>query len=310
VVESRGFSDVVVVTVLERGVRRLEHARALDGPAGAVVKAINRWLPAGRVKDALSGTDLGHPLHPLLVTVPIGTWVSAGALDVLGGRSARPAATKLVGLGVLAAVPATLTGASDWADTLGGERRVGAVHAVSNYAAIAAYLASWTARRRGRHRVGVGLSAAGAGLLGVSGWLGGHLTYAAGVGVDTTAFSTLPSEWTDAAPESALDGREMVAVLVGTVSVLLVKRAGSVVALNNRCTHRGAPLGDGSLGDGCVECPWHGSRFGAADGRVVRGPATRPQQVYEARVRDGRIEVRQPDEQRTLRTNPVASGND
>ncbi|MFD9661486.1 Rieske 2Fe-2S domain-containing protein [Rhodococcus sp. NPDC059968] len=207
-------------------------------------------------------------------------------------------------------MPATLTGASDWTDTLGAERRIGAVHAVSNYAAIAAYLASWTARRRGRHGVGIGLSAAGAGLLGVSGWLGGHLSYAAGVGVDTTAFSTLPSDWTDAAPETALTGKEMVAVLVGTVSVLLVNRSGTVVALSNRCTHRGAPLNDGSFHDGCIECPWHGSRFRVADGQVLRGPATRPQQVYETRVRDGRIQVRQQDEQRTLRTNPVASGND
>ncbi|MFF2115471.1 Rieske 2Fe-2S domain-containing protein [Rhodococcus koreensis] len=289
--------------------RLVEHAETLDRPAGAVVTAINKWLPAGRIEDALSGTDLGHPLHPLLVTVPIGAWVSAGFLDALGGRGARPAATKLVGLGALAAVPATLTGASDWADTLGAERRVGAVHAVSNYAAVAAYVASWVARRRGRHGVGIGLSALGAGLLGVSGWLGGHLSYAAGVGVDTTAFSTLPPDWTDVAPETVLTGKEMAAVLVGTVSVLLVKRSGTVVALSNRCTHRGAPLHDGSLDDGCIECPWHGSRFGVADGRVVRGPATRPQQVYEARVRDGRIQVRQPDEQRTLRTNPVASGN-
>ncbi|MDF3312979.1 Rieske 2Fe-2S domain-containing protein [Rhodococcus sp. T2V] len=297
------------MNVLERGVRLVEHAETLDRPAGAVVTAINKWLPAGRIKDALSGTDLGHPLHPLLVTVPIGAWVSAGFLDALGGTGARPAATKLVGLGALAAVPATLTGASDWADTLGAERRVGAVHAASNYAAIAAYVASWAARRRGRRGVGIGLSAVGAGLLGVSGWLGGHLSYAAGVGVDTTAFSTLPSDWTDVAPETVLTGKEMAAVLVGTVSVLLVKQSGTVVALSNRCTHRGAPLHDGALDDGCIECPWHGSRFGVADGRVVRGPATRPQQVYEARVRDGRIQVRQPDEQRTLRTNPVASGN-
>jgi nitrite reductase/ring-hydroxylating ferredoxin subunit len=215
-----------------------------------------------------------------------------------------------VGVGAIAAVPATLTGASDWADTLGAERRIGAIHAAANYAAIVVYLASWTARRRGRHGVGVGLSAAGAGLIGVSGWLGGHLSYAAGVGVDTTAFSTLPSDWTDAAPETVLTGREMVAVLVGTVSVLLVNGPDAIVALNNRCTHRGAPLHDGLLHEGCIECPWHGSRFRVGDGRVVRGPATRPQQVFEARVRHGRIEVRQPDEQRTLRTNPVASGND
>lgn len=80
------------VNLLERNVRRLEHARTVDRLADAVVDAINKWLPAGRVKDALSGTDLGHPLHPILVTVPIGAWVSAGFLDALGGHSARPAA--------------------------------------------------------------------------------------------------------------------------------------------------------------------------------------------------------------------------
>ncbi|MFC9554018.1 Rieske 2Fe-2S domain-containing protein [Rhodococcus sp. NPDC056960] len=66
-------------------------------------------------------------------------------------------------------------------------------------------------------------------------------------------------------------GRGMVSVLVGTVSVLLVNRPAGVVALSNRCTHRGAPLGEGSLQDGCLECPWHGSRLGVADGRVGEG---------------------------------------
>ncbi|MDF3312784.1 Rieske 2Fe-2S domain-containing protein [Rhodococcus sp. T2V] len=130
------------------------------------------------------------------------------------------------------------------------------------------------------------------------------------VGVDTTSFSTLPSEWTDAAPEAALDGTNMVAVLVGNVSPLSVKCPDPVVVLRNRCTYRGTPLGDGTLGAGCVEGPWHGGRFGVAGGRAMRGPATRPQQMHEARVRDGRIEVRQPNKQRTWRTNPVASGND
>ena len=52
-------------------------------------------------KDALSGTWLGHPLHPLLTDLPIGFWTSAFTLDLLGGKSTRRAATQLVAWGVL-----------------------------------------------------------------------------------------------------------------------------------------------------------------------------------------------------------------
>jgi nitrite reductase/ring-hydroxylating ferredoxin subunit len=74
--------------------------------------------------------------------------------------------------------------------------------------------------------------------------------------------------------------------------VLLVRSGGTIHALAGRCTHRGGPLADGELVDGCVECPWHGSRFALEDGSVERGPAAFPQPLYETRVRDGRVEVR------------------
>ncbi len=63
-------------------------------------------------------------------------------------------------------------------------------------------------------------------------------------------------------------------------------------ALANRCSHRGGPLANGELSDGCVTCPWHGSTFRLADGKVVRGPAASSQPVWEARVTDGKVEVR------------------
>ena len=82
--------------------------------------------------------------------------------------------------------------------------------------------------------------------------------------------------------------------------------AGTVVVMADRCSHRGGPLHEGDLEDGCVVCPWHDSAF-ALDGSVVRGPATRPQQTYEVEVRTGEIFVRCADEPRTLRTNPVGA---
>jgi nitrite reductase/ring-hydroxylating ferredoxin subunit len=58
------------------------------------------------------------------------------------------------------------------------------------------------------------------------------------------------------------------------------------------CTHRGAPLADGKIEDGCVRCPWHGSRFDLADGAVVEGPATFPLAHFETKRSKGGIAVR------------------
>ena len=142
-------------------------------------------------------------------------------------------------------------------------------------------------------------------MLAAGGWLGGHLTYALGVGVDTTAFESGPDEWTAIGHLADLTVDQPAAVTTdGGVQLLVVRRAGDhVEVLEDRCTHRGGPLSDGELsGDGnCITCPWHGSTFRVATGEVVKGPATRPQPAYEARVVDGAVEVKR-DEVRSLRS--------
>ena len=87
---------------------------------------------AGPVKDALSGTWLGHALHPLLTDLPIGTWTSAVLLDWLGGDAvARPAADRLIALGIAFTAPAVATGWTEWADSEVGRRRACAASASS-----------------------------------------------------------------------------------------------------------------------------------------------------------------------------------
>jgi len=292
------------ISVLDQTVDRIEKAAWLDRIADASQAVLHAVFRPGLAKDVASGTPVGHPVHPLLVTVPIGSWVAASYLDLAGGRRSRKAARRLVGFGIATAVPAAITGASDWSDTSGAERRVGLVHAAANYTALSLYCASWLARRRRQHATGVALAAAGATVLTVSGWLGGHLSYALGVGVDTTAFQQLPTDWTDVAAESAATIEPRV-VDAGGVPVLLMRYDDQLVALDDRCTHRGGPLHEGSIEAGCVVCPWHGSRFRLSDGSVARGPATRPVPAFEVRVAGGRVQVRAVEQQRTLRTNPV-----
>jgi nitrite reductase/ring-hydroxylating ferredoxin subunit/uncharacterized membrane protein len=282
---------------LHRLAERAGALEQLDGGAEWVSEAVRGALGPGPLKDVLSGTWLGHALHPLLSDVPIGTWTSATLLDLFGGAGTEKAADRLIGVGVAAALPTAASGFSDWADTTltsAPVRRIGMVHAAANTAALALYGLSWVARKRGRRGSGVALGLAGAGALAVGGHLGGHLSYSRGVGVDQTAFEYGPEDWTRALADAALGEGEAKTVDVADVTVMVTRRDGRVYALRDRCSHRGGPLHEGTLEDGCVVCPWHASAFRLEDGSVERGPAVAPQPTYDVRVRDGSIEVRVP----------------
>lgn len=294
---------------LENVIGRVERAEVLDAPANAVADIVGKYLKPGLIKDVLSGTGTGHPAHPILILLPLGSWASAFFLDLVGSKDegTAVAARRLIVIGNLAALPTALTGLSDWADTQGAERRVGLVHAGLNVTALGLFTASAVARQTHARRVGVLTAALGMGLVSVSGWLGGHLAYARGVGTDTTAFEVAPSNWTDVAAVEDVTDKPM-RVDAGGVAVLLVRHAGELRAMSDRCTHRGGPLHEGTIEDGCVECPWHGSRFRLTDGQIARGPATRPQRAFEVRILDGRVEVRPAPDPGSLRTEPVTAG--
>lgn len=276
---------------------RLEQAEALDPLTAAVEKSVLAVLPPGRVKDVLHGTWLGHPVHPILVAVPIGLWSGTSLLDLLGRE--RSAARTLVGAGVLTALPTALTGYADWSE-LGlfqRPKRVGLVHSAANALTTVLYAASWLARRRGDEARGRALAVAGLGGLAVSGYLGGHLAYSEGVGVNRNADSPPePTDWTDAAASDDVPEGALHRVEVGGTPVVLTRRDGGLYGLEATCSHYGAPLEDGELhgtdGAACLVCPWHGSTFRLRNGAVARGPATSPQRAFDVREAGGRLQVR------------------
>ena len=69
--------------------------------------------------------------------------------------------------------------------------------------------------------------------------------------------------------------------------VLAVTGAGGWTGIAGRCSHRGGPLDEGTIRNGCVECPWHHSVFRLDDGSVVTGPATAPQPTYDVKADAG-----------------------
>jgi uncharacterized membrane protein len=159
-------------------VHRIEASEGLDRPAEVVEKVANAVAPAGPVHDALTGTWLGHALHPLMTDFPLGMWLSASLLDFVGGKASRTASRRLVGLGVLAAVPTAATGLAEWLHVDRASRRVGVVHANSNSLGLVLYTASYLARRRGHHFRGVALAVGGGMAASFGGYLGGHLSIA------------------------------------------------------------------------------------------------------------------------------------
>jgi len=285
-------SSMTVTSQVVRLVKRIERLDALDQVAKPLQQLVSRCVSPRVVRNALSGTNIGHPLHPMLTDLPIGMWSAAAALDAMGGRRAQPAADLLVGAGIAAAVPTALSGLNDWSDTYGPDTRVGLLHASSNTAALLLYVASLATRMRGRRGAARALGFAGFGGLVAGGYLGGYLSFVKGVNVNRTAFEDRPPDWTRVAADADLADGVALKATAGSASIMLYRKDGRLRALANTCTHMGGPLDEGTFSDGCVTCPWHGSTFRLDDGTIVRGPASTPQPTYDVRVVDGQIEVR------------------
>jgi uncharacterized membrane protein len=164
-------------------VRTVEADDALDRHADTLERS-TRPLATGGLGAMLRGDTIGHALHPAMTDLPLGCWTSASVLDLVGGRAARPAARRLVALGLLGSLPTAMTGLAEF-HTIRDERarRVATVHAGGNAVVMLLQLLSWRARRADHHLRGTGWSLAGGAASLVTGYLGGHLLSALGEGI-------------------------------------------------------------------------------------------------------------------------------
>ena len=278
---------------------RLADVSSYDKAIEPARKAVLTALPSA-LKDVLHGTWLGHPLHPVLVQVPVGSWLSAGVLDAVPRM--RPAATLLIGTGLAAAVPAAAAGAADWAEQESGVRRLGALHAVLNGVAMGLYAGSLVARTKGRGGLGRALSYSGLGLATASASIGGHMSYsqASGASHAATASRALTLDWIDLGPlDDFPEGRPVLRTGSGgsaDVPLAAVRRGARVDVFIGSCSHRGGPLQEGRIeevrGSTCLVCPWHDSAFDLDNGEPRRGPAANPQEKLEVRMEAGRVQAR------------------
>ena len=277
---------------------RVAENPAIDQVAEPLSQAVRgAYEAAGPVgqgaKNALHGVWLGHPLHPVFTDIPIGAWTTALALDVAsnGDVGMRRAATFAMGVGLTGALGAAVTGLTDWSETGGQSRRAGLIHGVLNLTATALVATAFALRKRDSHEGGRKCAWAGYAIALGAAYLGGDLVYRQRIGV-THADGEFPEEFTPILASAALADNSMVRARAGNADVLLVRQRGRVCALAHACAHLGGPLSEGTLKDGSVVCPWHGSEFALEDGRVLNGPATHNQPCLVARERDGQIEVK------------------
>ena len=269
---------------------------AQDGWARPLGDFNHRWLnalfrPIRPIKDFLNGTWLGHPIHSAVTDIPIGALLLTIVLDIAGQTGAADIALIVTILFMLAAA---VTGAADYTDTDGTARARATLHSTLMVVALLLLLVSLAIRAGAPadRTVPIALSLIGFLIVTAGAYVGGDVVYVFGNMVSRHAFRGAGTKWIkldtgDVTDLATLTEATPTKAKAGINDLVLVRVADSIHVLHAVCSHAGGPLAQGTFKDGCVECPWHGSRFRVTDGHVRRGPALYDQPAYEIRAADG-----------------------
>jgi uncharacterized membrane protein len=131
----------------------------------------------------------GHPIHPMLVAIPIGLWIFSLVCDLVYSFGSRNEEWRLVALYTLAggiggALLAALPGFIDMLSLPFPVKRTALIHMAINLTVVALYAVNlWLRLQDAGHGTVLTLSIVGIGLLVISGWLGGKMVYEEGVAV-------------------------------------------------------------------------------------------------------------------------------
>lgn len=272
------------------------------------------------IRNLLEGKPVRSPLHPAAVHVPIALFPLSLLLD-LGSHVCpanelyfvRGAYLVLLG-GIAGAVVAAVPGLADYTGIRADHpaKKTATLHLLLNLVAVALFAASAWWRRDALDHMATGwgpilLSLVALAVLGYSGYLGGHLVYADGIGVGRhrrktrTPAATLHVRSSASGPQrvaiaraDALRHGETLRVEVNGVVIAVARFGSRYHAFQEFCTHRFGPLSEGKLTDCEVTCPWHNSRFDVRTGKVLSGPATIELRTFPIEVRDGQLWIEPP----------------
>jgi uncharacterized membrane protein/nitrite reductase/ring-hydroxylating ferredoxin subunit len=266
------------------------------------------------LKNLLQGKPLGHPLHPILVHLPIGLFLLSLIFDVAGkfcGSGERAEAFVVpayytMSVGIFFALVAAIPGIADYTSIRRDHpaRRTATWHMILNVIVVVLYIVNLAIRSR-THDPFAGsvanmpfvLSIIAIVLLSASGYLGGKMVYGDGVGVGRhrrkkgrTPRETIVTDGT--LSQSDLGEGDSLRLDINGTIVAVAKVDGQIYAFQEFCTHRFGPLSEGSFDGTTVRCPWHGSCFDMRSGKVVEGPAKTDIRAFEVVARDGQVRIR------------------
>ncbi len=147
-----------------------------------------------------------HPVHPMLVTFPIGLWIFSLVSDIIARAGGDPVwntvAWYSMGGGIVGAIAAALPGFIDLVSMKASPaKRIGIAHAILNVFALIVFVVDFLVRAStGPGTLPFILSILGVGIITVSGWLGGSMVYMHRVAVEPPgAREELPEQWRKAA---------------------------------------------------------------------------------------------------------------
>jgi uncharacterized membrane protein/nitrite reductase/ring-hydroxylating ferredoxin subunit len=272
------------------------------------------------LKDFLEGKPLRHPLHPMLVHLPIGLFILSLLLDLASfvfrstPNLVRDSFYSML-LGIITALIAAVPGFVDYTDIRSDHpgKRTATTHLTLNLIVVGLYGINLGIRSSSLNEFQTPLgplilSLIGIVLLSASGYLGGRLVYDEGIGVGrhkrrtpipTSTLHLTTYEKGDVVfvpvPEAErLGEKETLRVEIDGQVIVIAKIDNNVYAFQEFCTHRFGPLSEGCIEGFNVQCPWHNSCFDVRTGQVTNGPAKVNLKTFEVETRDGKICIGMP----------------
>ena len=251
--------------------------------------ALFRAMPA--IRDLLNGRWLGHPLHAAVTDIPIGLLAGVVILDVLGQPTAADIA--LVGTIIFMAISAVV-GLADYSETEGRALTRATLHASLMTVGLVVLIISALLRSGAPvdRTAPILLSIVGLLIITAGAFVGGDVAYVFGNMVSRHAFRGAGTKWVrletgDVTDLATLPEATPTKMKAGSNDLVVVRIGDTLHAMHNVCAHAGGPLNEGRLVDGCIECPWHFSRYRLTDGLAVQGPTVYDQPSYEIRGAEG-----------------------
>ena len=267
-----------------------------DGWARPLGEFNRRWAkalfrPIHPIRDLLNGRWLGHPLHAATTDIPIGMLLGVVVLDLIGQPTA--ADVMLVGT-ILFMLASAASGLADYSETTGTPLTRATLHATLMVVALLLLIVSLVLRSGAPadRTVPIAISIIGFLLVSAGAFVGGEVAYTLGNMVSRHAFRGPGTKWVkldtgEVADLGQLPEATPTKMRAGINDLILVRIGTTIHAMHGVCAHAGGPLAEGKVVDGCIECPWHYSRFDLEDGRARRGPTVYDQPSYEVRPAEG-----------------------